>query len=378
MKVIAVTGGSGFIGSNFIRFLFDETGFPGRVVNIDRLTYAGNPDNIADIEARLGGERYFFFREDVGRRTVIERIFREHQVDAVVHFAAETHVDRSIYRPSAFAKANIMGTLALLEAARSVMASGRPIRFHNVSTDEVYGSLEPGETSGEEAPRRPRNPYAASKAAADHLAGSFWHTYRLPVTVSICSNNYGPFQYPEKLVPLMLLRMVAGETLPVYGDGRNERDWIHVTDHCRALWLIMRRGEPGRTYNVSGGGVTDNITIIRRLALALSASTGKPPEGYTRLVRLVRDRPGHDRRYALDGRRLERELGWRPSIGLDAGLSETVRWYLENRAWAARAMERGRFRSWAGKHYRFPGKTGPEQGAGGEVAGRKKRPPPGR
>lgn len=321
---VLVTGGAGFIGSNFIRLLRRER--PGwRVVNLDRLTYAGNLENLAGVEE---GPGYRFVRGDVAGREAVERLFAEEGFDAVVHFAAESHVDRSILDPSPFLDTNVKGTQVLLEAARSAWpgpGAGRRV-FLQVSTDEVYGSLGPDDPPFTEAsPLAPNSPYAASKAAADLLCRAYRETYGLPVVITRCGNNFGPYQFPEKLIPLFVTNALEGRPLPLYGDGRNVRDWIHVEDHCAAILRVLEAGRPGEVYNVGAGNERTNLEITR----AILGLLGRPES----LVRFVADRPGHDRRYALSARKLRAELDWAPRYTFEEGLAATVRWYAENRPW---------------------------------------------
>jgi len=348
MKVLLVTGGCGFIGANFIRYLLDETGFDGRIVNLDALTYAGNPENLSDLAERFP-DRYVFDHADLRRRGDVERVFDEHRVDAVCHFAAESHVDRSIVAPDDFIQTNIVGTYHLLEAARARI--DRMVRFHHVSTDEVYGSL--GDTGAfvEDTPYHPNSPYSASKAASDHLVRAYAHTYGLPVTLSNCSNNYGPYQFPEKLLPLMILNAAEGLPLPVYGDGANVRDWLYVRDHCTAIRAILQHGAEGETYNVGGRTELPNLAVVHRIADLLDDRLGLRSEGPRRgLVTFVKDRPGHDRRYAIDCSRIERELGWAPEETFATGLARTVDWYLAHPEWVQRVRS-GAYREWVERHY---------------------------
>ena len=349
-KTILVTGGAGFIGVNFIRFLFGKAGFDGRVVNLDALTYAGNPESLADIDVSLGGKRYFFEKADIRDREAVDAVFARYKPDAVVHFAAESHVDRSILGPADFVTTNVMGSFTLLEAARTAWGDRKDVLFHHISTDEVYGSL--GETGffTEETSYDPRSPYSASKAGSDHLVMAYHHTYGLPVTLSNCSNNYGPYQFPEKLIPLMILNMLEGKALPVYGDGKNIRDWLYVEDHNSAVWTIMRKGEAGRSYNIGGENEWENSRLLSRLIEIVAEETGKDAEAYRSLITYVKDRPGHDRRYAIDCSRLKTELGWRQEHGFDEGLRATVRWYLSNAAWCAHVRS-GEYRHWLEKNY---------------------------
>lgn len=344
--VVLVTGGCGFIGTNFIRYLFERVGFGGVVVNVDKLTYAANPMNLEDIRERYG-ERYVFYRVDICDEVALRGVFEAHRVDVVCHLAAESHVDRSIRSPRGFLETNVMGTFNLLEMARRYGVR----RFHHVSTDEVYGSLGPEGSFTEDSPYRPNSPYAASKAASDHLVRAYHRTYGLGVTISNCSNNYGPYQFPEKLIPLMVLRGLSWEGLPVYGDGRNVRDWIHVEDHCEALWLIIERGRCGESYNIGARAEVENIELVERICSILDEFV---PSGDGRsrreLIRFVEDRPGHDRRYSIDPGKIMRELGWRPRRGLDEGLRETVRWYVENPQWV-RQVKSGGYLRWVEEHY---------------------------
>jgi dTDP-glucose 4,6-dehydratase len=313
---ILVTGGAGFIGANFVRMLLDRDS--DRIVNLDMLTYAGNLENLTGYE---GHDRYRFVRGDIRDRELLDRLFEEENIDAVVNFAAESHVDRSIDGPRIFLDTNIMGTQNLLEAARQAGVE----RFLQVSTDEVYGSLGAEGLFTEDSQIQPNSPYAASKAAADLVCRAYQHTYGFPVLITRCSNNYGPYQFPEKLIPLMIANALEDRPLPVYGDGRNVRDWLYVEDHCRALDMVLRKGVPGEVYNIGGHNEMENITIIR-LLLEL---VGKDES----LITYVDDRPGHDRRYAIDASRIERDLGWTPTHQFESGIRETVTWYLENRAW---------------------------------------------
>jgi len=349
-ETILVTGGAGFIGANFIRYLFGKAGFDGRVVNLDALTYAGNLENLADIDASLGGKRYFFEKADIRDKDAVAAVFARHSPDAVVHFAAESHVDRSILRPADFVTTNVLGTFTLLEAAREAWKDRDDVLFHHISTDEVYGSL--GETGffTEESPYDPRSPYSASKAGSDHLAMAYHHTYGMPVTLSNCSNNYGPFQFPEKFIPLMILNMLEGKQLPVYGDGRNIRDWLYVEDHNSAVWTIMRKGEAGRSYNIGGGNEWENIGLLSRLLGIVAEETGRDAGALRALISYVRDRPGHDRRYAIDCSRLRSELGWSPEHGFEEGLRATVRWYMSNAGWCERVRS-GDYRHWPDKNH---------------------------
>jgi len=342
-RSLLVTGGAGFIGSAFIRSLFGRADFTGRVVNYDVLTYAGNPENV---KGAVDPERYTLVRGDICDRDLVLKTCEEHEIDTIVNFAAESHVDRSILGPSAFVQTNVMGTLALLEVVRA-----RPrIHFHHVSTDEVFGSLGPTGAFVEESPYQPNSPYSASKAASDHLVRAYAHTYGISTTLSNCSNNYGPFHFPEKLVPLMILNMLEGKPLPVYGDGSNVRDWLFVDDHAEAIALVIERGPSGSTYNVGGRAEWQNLALLRRLLAIVAEETGKDPATLERLITFVKDRPGHDQRYAVDCSKIERELGWKPRHDLESGLRETVRWYLANPEWIARVRS-GAYREWIEANY---------------------------
>jgi dTDP-glucose 4,6-dehydratase len=346
-KNLLVTGGCGFIGSNFIRYLFEQPEFSGRVVNVDALTYAGNPANLADLRA---GERYVFEHGDIRDEASMRRLFADHGIDSVVHLAAESHVDRSIVGPASFVTTNIVGTFNLLEAARGAWGDRRDVLFHHVSTDEVYGSL--GETGAftETTAYDPRSPYSASKASSDHLVRAYSHTYGLPITLSNCSNNYGPYQFPEKLIPLMILNMLEGKPLPVYGDGSNVRDWLYVRDHAAALWAIVRGGRTGGTWNIGGGNEWRNIDLVRALCDLVAERTGRDPAALRGLIRYVKDRPGHDRRYAIDASRIRRDLGWTPEHDFASGLRETVTWYLAHMDWVD-AVRSGEYRKWLEVNY---------------------------
>jgi dTDP-glucose 4,6-dehydratase len=350
LRNVLVTGGSGFIGSNFIRFLLARPDFQGVVVNVDRLTYAGNPENLAEIQASFGGRRYFFEQADIRDRERMRAVFAARGIDTVVHFAAESHVDRSILGPEDFILTNIVGTFRLLEAAREAWAGRDDVVFHHVSTDEVFGSL--GETGAfdEATPYDPRSPYSASKAGSDHLVRAAHHTYGLPVTISNCSNNYGPRQFPEKLIPLAILNLLEGNPVPVYGDGRNVRDWLYVDEHARAIWLILNEGRPGRTYAIGGDEQRENIALVKLLCERVALQTGRSRDSLEKLIAFVKDRPGHDRRYAIDSGRIRAELGWRNQTDLTAGLDATIRWYREHPGWVQRVRS-GEYRAWLETQY---------------------------
>jgi dTDP-glucose 4,6-dehydratase len=348
---ILVTGGAGFIGSNFV--LSWKRASSAALVNLDLLTYAGNAANLASIEAN---SRYTFVRGDICDAALVGSLLRKHRPRAIVHFAAESHVDRSIVSPEAFIRTNVMGTFTLLEQARAYRAEldegGRAaFRFLHVSTDEVYGSLGPNDPAfSETTPYAPNSPYAASKAGSDHLARAYFHTFGLPVLTTNCSNNYGPFQFPEKLIPLMILNALEGKPLPVYGDGRNVRDWLFVEDHCEAIRRVLENGRPGETYNVGGNSERANIDVVTTICDLVDEM--RPGHGRSRrsLITYVADRPGHDRRYAIDASKIMNELGWKPAEQFESGLRKTVRWYLENDAWVNN-VRTGAYREWLSKNY---------------------------
>jgi dTDP-glucose 4,6-dehydratase len=330
---ILVTGGAGFIGTSVVRHLLGEG---DSVVNLDKLTYAGSNPPLGELG---DGGRYILEVADVADRAAVARIFAQHQPDAVMHLAAETHVDRSIDGPGDFIHSNLVGTFIMLEAARAYwrgldVAAQARFRFHLISTDEVFGSLEPGASADEAARYQPNSPYAASKAGADHLARAWHRTYGLPVVATNCSNNYGPWQFPEKLIPLMILNALAGKKLPIYGAGANIRDWLYVGDHAAALALVLRRGRVGETYNIAGGEERANLAIVQEICAILDDELPKAAHRpHENLIEFVTDRPGHDLRYAVDDRKLRRELGWKPKESLATGLRKTVRWYIDNRSW---------------------------------------------
>lgn len=333
MRVI-VTGGAGFIGSAVIRAIIDETDF--EVLNLDCLTYAGNPDSLASI---AGNSRYHFSRTDIRDMSAVREAVEGFGPDLIMHLAAETHVDRSIDGPADFILTNVVGTANLLEAARAYWAgldkdAKTRFRFHHVSTDEVFGSLGSEGQFSETTPYAPNSPYSASKAGSDHLARAWYETYGLPVVTSNCSNNYGPCQFPEKLIPLIILNALEGKKLPVYGTGENVRDWLHVEDHARALIAIATRGRPGETYCVGGNEERKNIDVVRTVCAILDELVpGSPHRPHSGLITFVTDRPGHDARYAIDASKIERELGWRPRESFESGIRKTVQWYLDNRSW---------------------------------------------
>ena len=347
---IMVTGGAGFIGSNFIRFLFEKASFDGRIVNVDALTYAGNPENLSDIEQTFGGKRYFFQRADICERSRIEELFRRFEIDTLVHFAAESHVDRSILGPEAFVRTNVMGTYTLLDVARCEWKGKGGVLFHHVSTDEVFGSLGSSGSFVETTPYAPRSPYSASKASSDHLAMAYHHTYGLPVTLSNGSNNYGPYQFPEKMIPLMILNMIEGKLLPIYGDGKNRRDWIYVEDHVSAIWLIMQNAAAGERFNVGGNNECENRELVDRLIEIYAQKTGNSAASMQKLITYVKDRPGHDMRYAINCEKLIRKLGWKQGVTIEQGLDRTIDWYLGHRSWIDR-IRNGEYRQWIETNY---------------------------
>jgi dTDP-glucose 4,6-dehydratase len=355
-----VTGGAGFIGSNFIRHVLTRTDFRGKVVNFDKLTYAGNLASLADIERDFGGKRYFFEHGDICDQERLADLFSKHPVSIVVHFAAESHVDRSIHGPADFIETNINGTFWLLEASRNAWKDRKDVRFHHISTDEVYGSLGATGAFFETTPYDPRSPYSASKAASDHLVRAYYHTYGLPVTISNCSNNYGPYQFPEKLIPLVMLNAFEGKSLPVYGDGKNVRDWLYVDDHCEAVWQILKKGAVGETYNIGGECEKQNVEVVQaicdvleELAPAKDNPACRGKSGITRyrdLITFVPDRPGHDRRYAINCDKIKHGLGWQQGHDFVHGLRSTIAWYLQNGAWVD-GIRSGDYQKWIERNY---------------------------
>ncbi len=351
---ILVTGGAGFIGSHFVLDWLhgsDET-----VINLDALTYAGNPANLASL---AGDPRHVFVHGDIADRSLLEQLLSQHRPRALVHFAAESHVDRSIHGPGEFMRTNVQGSFSLLEAVRAHWSgldadAKAAFRFHHVSTDEVFGSLAPADPAfTEDHGYAPNSPYSASKAASDHLVRAWHHTYGLPVLTSHCSNNYGPLHFPEKLIPLMIVNALDGKPLPVYGDGQQIRDWLYVADHCSAIRAVLAGGRPGQTYNIGGCNEIANLEIVHQVCALLDELRPDPLGPYARLIRFVADRPGHDRRYAIDARKIERELGWRPAETFASGIRKTVRWYLDNPDWIA-SVRSGAYRDWLGKQYGTP------------------------
>ena len=348
---LLVTGGAGFIGSNFVLDWLAQSDEP--VVNLDALTYAGNLHNL---DALRGNARHVFVQGDIGDRALVDRLLAEHRPRAIVNFAAESHVDRSIHGPGEFMHTNVLGTFALLEAARGYWGAMEgdakaSFRFLHVSTDEVYGSLAPGAPAFTEShPYEPNSPYSASKAASDHLVRAWHHTYGLPVLTTNCSNNYGPYHFPEKLIPLMIVNALAGKPLPVYGDGMQVRDWLYVKDHAAAIRTVLAKGRVGETYNVGGWNERPNIEIVRSICALLDEMRPAPTGPYARLLTYVKDRPGHDRRYAIDAGKIHHELGWKPAETFDTGIRKTVQWYLDHADWVA-GVQSGGYRDWVAKNY---------------------------
>lgn len=353
---LLITGGAGFIGSNFIRFLQNKE--PElEIFNLDLLTYAGSLENLNNLPYP---EKYFLIKGDIVDQDLVESILRDNQIDTIVHFAAESHVDRSLEGPAAFIQTNIVGTFTLLEAARKVWLlenkwDTQQARFHHISTDEVYGSLKPSDPAFKETtPYNPNSPYAASKASSDHLVRSYAHSFGLPVSISNCSNNYGPYQFPEKLIPLMILNALTGKPLPIYGDGKQIRDWLYVEDHCQAIWTIIQNGKLGESYNIGGGNQPTNIEIVKTICNILDEldAANKPHEN---LIEYVTDRPGHDRRYAMNTNKIHQELGWQPKYNLKHGLKKTVGWYLGNLDWLNAIMEEKEYQNWVKINYQARG-----------------------
>lgn len=354
MKNALITGGAGFIGSNFVRYLL-KVEPDVRIINLDALTYAGSKENLNGLPAP---NRHTFIQGNICDQKLLRELLRQHNIDTIVHFAAETHVDRSILGPGQFVDTNIVGTFTLLEAARNFWLDENAlpladVRFHHISTDEVFGSLAKGEPSWtEETPYAPNSPYAASKASSDHIVRSYGHTYGLPFTLTNCSNNYGPYQFPEKLIPLMILNALESKSLPVYGDGQQIRDWLHVEDHCDAIHLVLTRGLNGSTYNIGGDNQPANLTIVETICDILDEY--KPRDdgsSYHELINFVKDRPGHDRRYAMNTGKIQHELGWHPRHSLTEGLRDTVEWYLSHTEWVAAIRKQQDYQSWLMQNY---------------------------
>lgn len=345
MHNVVITGGAGFIGANFIHFLFGNPSFSGKVLNIDKLTYAGNRDSLQEIETRYGDSRYFFAQIDICDTAKVAALLEGFQPDTIINFAAESHVDRSIDAPMQFIHTNLVGTASMLEASlkyyRSLSTEAQQsFRFHHVSTDEVFGSLGSSGAFNESTPYDPSSPYSASKAGSDHLVRAWHRTFGLPVSISNCSNNYGAYQFPEKLIPLMIINCLAHKALPVYGKGLNVRDWLYVDDHCRAIEKVVCCGKPGETYNIGGNCELQNIQIVHHICDLLDEMYPSSTLGsYRELIQYVADRPGHDLRYAIDATKIKQELGWEASISFTDGIRKTVEWYLENRLWWQRIQD---------------------------------------
>ena len=351
--MILVTGGAGFIGANFVLDWLNDPKAEG-IINLDKLTYAGNLATLASIK---NDPRHLFVHGDIGDRTLVAKLLKEHQPRAIVNFAAESHVDRSIHGPADFINTNIVGSFNLLECAREYWnglqaAQKTNFRFHHVSTDEVYGSLLPTAPAFTEThPYEPNSPYSASKAASDHLVRAWFHTYGFPVVTTNCSNNYGPYHFPEKLIPLVILNALNSKPLPIYGDGQQVRDWLYVGDHCSAIRAVLANGELGETYNIGGWNEKANIDVVKTICQILDELKPRADgESYAQQITFVKDRPGHDRRYAIDARKIERELGWRPAETFDTGIKKTVQWYLDNPIWVEGVVS-GSYRDWLQKQY---------------------------
>lgn len=354
MKNLLITGGAGFIGSNFISHTLKKEK-EIQIINLDALTYAGNLKNLDEI---LDPQRHIFVKGDICDRQLVEDLLVKYDVDTVVHFAAETHVDRSIVGPGQFIQTNIVGTYTLLEALRKVWLTDRKkkldqIRFHHVSTDEVYGTLSPQDPAfSETTSYAPTSPYSASKASSDHLVRSYFHTYGLPVTISNCSNNYGPYQFPEKLIPVIILNALQGKPLPIYGDGKQIRDWLYVEDHCEAIRKILLLGKPGQTYNIGGNNQPTNIEIVKLICQSLDQRfPDSPHTPHHQLIKYITDRPGHDRRYAMNIEKIKAELDWHPIFSLEDGLENTITWYLENIEWIGLVTGNAEYQQWIAKNY---------------------------
>ncbi len=351
MKKILITGGAGFIGSNFINNVF-KTDLNWKIINLDILTYAGNPANLDNLAHRFL-DKYEFVHGDIRDRPLLEKLFFEKKIDGVIHFAAESHVDRSIDSPHEFVKTNVEGTVSLIDVCTKYYKSFKKsseFRFLHVSTDEVYGSLGTHGYFTENTPYDPSSPYSASKAASDHFVRAYFRTYGLPVVITNCSNNYGPYQFPEKLIPLIILNIMEQKTLPVYGDGKNIRDWLYVTDHCNALIKVFKKGVPGETYNIGGNSEQKNIEIVNLICKIMDRLEGRKHGSSQKLIKFVADRPGHDRRYAIDSTKIKTELGWKPEYEFEDALEKTVIWYLENKKWV-KSVKTGTYLEWIKKNY---------------------------
>jgi len=361
MRSVLVTGGAGFIGSNFVRYILTKES-QVKVINLDALTYAGSAANLEGIPAP---ERHIFVEGDICDNALVQDLFNRYAIDTVVHFAAESHVDRSIHNPGQFVQSNIVGTFNLLEAARKTWLLDKVVdaglaRFHHVSTDEVFGTLLPSDPPfNEKTPYAPTSPYSASKAASDHLVRAYYHTYGLPITITNCTNNYGPNQFPEKLIPLMILNALEGKALPVYGDGMQVRDWLYVEDHCEAIYQVLKQGQVGETYAVGGDNQPPNIEIVKTICAIMDELRPESPYApHQSLIKYVQDRPGHDRRYDMDISKIRREIGWQPSQSLASGLAKTIHWYLEHPEWIDIIRQRQDYQSWMSRNYTQRGEAG--------------------
>ena len=351
MQNVLVTGGAGFIGSNFVRYLLAKEP-QARLINLDLLTYAGSKANLQNLPNE---DNHIFIHADIRDQDTIHEIFNRFTIDTVVHFAAESHVDRSILGPAAFVETNIVGTFVLLEEAKlHWMGEMDEKRFHHVSTDEVFGSLSPESPAfTETTPYDPRSPYSASKASSDHLVRSYFHTYGLPITITNCSNNYGPYQYPEKLIPVIITNCLEGKSIPVYGDGKQVRDWLYVLDHCAAIHQVLLKGRIGETYNIGGNNQPTNLEIIHQICEILDDLLPESPHRpHKNLISFVKDRPGHDRRYAMDISKVSTELGWMPTESLNTGLKKTIKWYLANQDWVEQVQKESGYSDWIEKNYK--------------------------
>lgn len=362
MSKVLVTGGAGFIGSNFVRYLLN-TEPDVTIINLDALTYAGSMENLRDLP---DPSRHIFVHGDICDRALVDNLLHKYAIETIVHFAAETHVDRSILDPHAFLRTNVLGTWTLLEAARQfwLVEKGlgtKDIRFHHISTDEVFGALTENEPAWtEDTHYAPNSPYAASKASADHWVRAYGHTFGLPFSMTNCSNNYGPQQFPEKLIPLMVLNAIEGKPLPIYGDGAQIRDWLYVEDHCEAIWLVIRKGQPGESYNIGGGSQPKNIEVVQHLCAALDEALPNSVNiPHASLIRHVPDRPGHDRRYAIDISKIKAQLGWQPRQSLGSGLQRTVEWYLGHPEWLEAIKKQQDYQSWVERNYTDRGRKQP-------------------
>jgi dTDP-glucose 4,6-dehydratase len=351
---ILITGGAGFIGSNFIHYIQNKES-QVKIVNLDLLTYAGSLENLKSLP---NPDRHIFVHGNICNQAFVEQLLRDHAIDTIIHFAAESHVDRSLKGPNAFIQTNIVGTFSLLEAARTVWlkeikVDQDQVRFHHISTDEVYGTLGPTDPAFEETtPYSPNSPYAASKASSDHLVRSYGHSFGLPFTISNCSNNYGPYQFPEKLIPLMILNALTGKPLPIYGDGMQIRDWLYVEDHCDAIWTVLNKGQVGESYNIGGGNQPPNIEIVKIICAILDKKEGIiADQPHEHLIEYVTDRPGHDRRYAMNINKINQQLGWHPSVDLQEGLTRTVTWYIDHIDWLNAIIKEKEYQNWVEINY---------------------------